>query len=59
MSHYCSEKSDAVSQVIKAINKDLDVLETGVNPVGEYNSRELQRLRERLTKLFGKQQTSS
>ena len=56
----CSqEKDDATRQVIKAINQDLDVLETGATPVGEYHGRDLQELRERLTKLFGKQQTSS
>ena len=51
----CSqEKDDATRQVIKAINQDLDVLETGAAPVGEYHGRDLQELRERLTRLFGK-----
>jgi len=54
MSYCCTQKDDAVSQVIKAINQDLDVLESGVKPVGEYHGRDLQELRERLTKLFGK-----
>lgn len=51
----CSqEKDDATRQVIKAINQDLDVLESGVKPFGEYHGKDLQELRERLTKLFGK-----
>ena len=51
----CSqEEDDATKQVIKAINQDLDLLESGVKPFGEYHGKDLQALRERLTKLFGK-----
>lgn len=51
----CSEqKDDAVSQVIKSINRDLDMLESGTKPAGTYHSNQLQQLRERLEKVFSK-----
>ena len=48
------DKQDAVLQVIKKLSADLDDLEKGVVPAGEYHGKELQALRERLFKLFSK-----